>query len=289
MPPAADSGVYDGQFVQVDYGFGFPLPPKWLYVKLTAEQEVDEVARFSDTDRTMILRLTVQLQDPSQKLTPKSWQDAAQQDLKDHLFKILKSGDVQEWKTQDSGPWLAAPFRIQDPRGGEWLDQEWALKREDMLIGAHAMVPEEAADTEAGKKFLKAVEGSLTQIHWYTPIGPRGVSIERFELQHFTDGFCRALESRSPTKVGAYFDDMYPDRTKWNAWYQQAVSGDPKTFDLKAELSGLVINGDYATASFSISRKDKSDSKLEKFEKNFKLSKKEGSWKITTSLDKSEK
>lgn len=166
------------------------------------------------------------------------------------------------------------------------MDQEWALKKGDLLIGVHALVPQDEADTEKGKKFLNQLQGALTQIHWYMPIGPRGISIDRFELQHFTEGFCRALESRSSTRIGAYFDEMYPDRTKWNNWYQQAVNGDPQSIELKAELSGLVINGDNATASFTMTRKDKSNPRPQKFERNFKLSKKEGTWKIIISLDK---
>lgn len=285
LPPAADSGVYDGQYIQSDYGFGFPLPAKWLWLRLSAEQEVDEVARFSDPTRNMILRVTVQLIGDPQSFSPKTWQDSAEQDLKNHQFKIQKKDSAHEWKTGDSGPWLAVPFRLSDPRGDEWSDQEWALAKGNVLIGAHAMMPRQLGETENGKKLFKAVEGALTQIHWYMPIGARGISIERFELQHFTEGFCRAMESRSTSMVGGYFDDMYPDHAKWNTWYQQAVSGDPKTFELKAELSGLVINGDYATASFTLNRKNK-DSHLEKCERNFKLSKKEGAWKIIASLDK---
>ena len=286
LPPEAESGIYDGQFIQTDYGFGFPLPPKWLYLRLSAEQEVDEVARFSDAERKMIARVTVQLLGPAQSFDKKGWGDMAEQDLKNHQFKIQKREGAEEWKTDDSGPWAEVPFHVMDSHGGEWADEEWALSKGDLLIGVHALVPEDDAGTAEGKKFLKSLEGALTQIRWYTPIGPRGVSIERFELQHFTEGFCRALESRSTAKVDVYLDDMYPDRTKLNTWYQQAVSGDPKSFDLKAELSGLVINGDYATALFTLTRENK-DSHDQKFEKDFKLSKKEGSWKIMASMDKS--
>ena len=285
MPPGADSGVYEGQFIQTDYGFGFPMPPKWLYLRLSAEQEVDEVARFSDPTRDMIARITVQLMGSAQSFDRKGWGDMAQQDLTNHQFKVQKREAAQEWKTEDSGPWVEVPFHVMDSHGGEWADQEWALNKGDLLIGVHTLVPLDDSATENGKKFLKSLEGALTQIRWYTPIGPRGVSIERFELRHFTEGFCQALESHSVVKVDSYLDDMYPDRTKLNTWYQQAVSGDTQSFNLKAELSGLVINGDYATAVFSLSRKNK-DTHDQKFEKDFKLSKKEGSWKITASLDK---
>jgi hypothetical protein len=286
LPPSADSGIYDGQFIQTDYGFAFPLPPKWNWLRLSAEQEVDEVARFADPARDILVRVSVQLVGASQSFSKSSWGDAAEQDLKNHLFKIQKKDSAQEWKTEDSGPWVEVPFHISDSRGSQWADQEWALNKGDLLIGVHATMLQDDADSEAGKKIFKALEGALTQIHWYRPIGPRGISIERFELQHFTEGFRNALESRSLSRTNAYFDDMYPDRSKWNSWYQQAISGDPKSFDLKAELLGLVINGDYAAASFALTRRDKADSHAAKFEKNFKLSKKEGNWKITASLDK---
>jgi hypothetical protein len=284
LPPAADTGLYDGQFIQTDYGFAFPMPPKWNWLRLSAEQEVDEVARFADNSRNLLVRISVQIVGDSQSLTKKGWQDAAAQDLKNHLFKIQKMDSIQEWKTEDSEPWIEAPFLLSDSRGGSWIDQEWALNKGDLLIGVHAIMPEEFADSDAGKKLFKDLKGALPQLHWYTPIGPRGISIDRFELRQFTEDFRAALESRSRAKVGAYFDDMYPDRAKWNDWYSQAVKGDPKSFELKAELSGLVINGDYAAASFVLTRMDGSQS--QKFEKNFNLSKKEGAWKITASLDK---
>ncbi len=286
LPPSADSGIYDGQFIQTDYGFAFPLPPKLNWLRLSAEQEVDEVARFSDNSQNFLVRVSVQVLGNSQTLSKKSWEEAAEQDLKNHLFKIQKKDSAQEWKTADSGPWIEISFLLSDPRGGSWTDQEWALNQGDLLIGAHAMQPEEMAESETGQKLFKDLRGALSQIHWYTPIGSRGISIDRFELRQFTESFRSALESRSASKVVAYFDDMYPDRTKWNNWYQQAISGDPKTFELQADLSGLVINGDYAAASFILIRKEKNDSHSEKFEKNFKLSKKEGAWKITASLDK---
>jgi hypothetical protein len=286
LPPAADSGIYDGQFIQTDYGFAFPMPPKWNWLRLSAEQEVDEVARFADNGQNILVRVSVQVLGDSGPLAKKQWEDAAAQDLKNHLFKIQKMDAVEEWKTEDSGPWIEVPFLLADSRGGLWSDQEWALNKGDFLIGVHAMMPQADAESEAGKKLFKELRVALPQIHWYRPIGsmPGDMSIDRFELSQFTEGFRTALESRSLSKVGAYFDDMYPDRTKWNAWYSQAVSGDPKTFELKAELSGLVINGDYATASFTLTRKD--NSQTQKFEKDFNLSKKEGAWKITASLDK---
>jgi hypothetical protein len=286
LPPAVDSGVLNGEFFQVEYGFGFPVPPKWLYLRLSADQEVDEVARFSDPLRELTVRVTVRILNSEEKYSSKAWADQAEQDLKNHLFKIKKREAPVEWKTTDSSRWVSLPFRLSDPRGGEWANEEWALNQGDLLIGVHAFVPQKIADTEKGKKYFKAMQASLAQIHWYTPIGPRGVSVERFELQHFTESFRQSLESRSLPKTTPFFDEMYPERVSWASWYQQLVAGDPKSFDLKVELTGLVINGDFATVSFSFIRKDKGGAKPQKYEKSFKLSKKEGHWEITNPLDK---
>ena len=286
LPPASDSGVTNGEYVQVEYGFSFPVPAKWFYVKLSADQEVDEVARFSDPLRQILVRVTVRLLGPSEDYSAKNWGDMAEQDLKNHLFKIVKRESSKDWKTPDSGPWTEIPFHLSDNRGMDWLNEEWVLRKGDLLIGVHAFLPKRIADTDKGKKMFKALEGALTQIHWYTPLGSRGISLERYELRHFTEGFRAALESRTPAKISPFFDEMYPDRAKWNNWYQQVNAGDPASFELKAELSGLVINGDYASATFTLTRKDKGSSKPQKYDRSFRLSKKEGNWEIASSLDK---
>lgn len=287
LPPALDCGVYDGQFVQAEYGFGFPLPAKWLYLRLSADQEVDEVARFCDPARQMVVRVSVQIQGAGDKFSAGGWGDEAEKDLINHQFKIKKREGSKSWKTSDSGSWVAVSFRLTDAKAGEWADEEWALAKDDLVIGVHATLPAKIADTDKGKKLFTTMSESLGQIHWYTPIGPRGISVERFELQHFTEGFRQALESRSLSKTGSFFDEMYPERAKWTAWYQQLTAGDPASYDLKAELSGLVINGDFATVSFSVVRTDKHGAKPQKAERSFKLSKKEGHWEIMSPLDKS--
>ncbi len=287
LPPTVDGGLVNGQFIQVDYGFGIPVPSKWIYLPLSAEQEVDEVARFLDPGKEMIVRLSVQMRDPSQKFGTKVWVEQAEEDLKNHQFQTVKKETVEEWKTNSEESWIMAAFKMTDSRSNEWFDEECALSKDDYLIVAHMTLPLKTAQTDHGKKLFLAMEDSLSRITWYMPIGVRGISSSRYELQHFTEQFCRALESKSVVQVGGYFDEMYPEKSKWNAWYQQAIAGDPKSFDLQAQLSGLVINGDGATASFTLVRKDKDkDSKPVKLERNFKLAKKDSQWKITLSLDK---
>jgi hypothetical protein len=286
LPPTVDGGLVNGQFVQADYGFGFPLPSKWIYLPLSAEQEVDEVARFLDANRQMIARVSVILRDPSEKFTSKIWSDQAEDDLKNHQFQIEKKDSAKEWKVDSGEKWLMIHFKMLDAKNAEWADDEWALSNQDYLIVVHATLPEKMAETEGGKRLFSVLKDSLSRLTWYMPIGIRGISSDRFELQHFTQEFCKALESKSLVQVGSYFDEMYPDKREWNSWYQQVIAGNPKTFDLAAQLTGLIIDGDSATVSFELTRKNNDGSKSVKFERDFKLAKKDDAWKITLSLDK---
>src|ERR1700677_835491 len=167
LPPTVDGGLVNGQFVQVDYGFGFPVPSKWIYSPLSAEQEVDEVARFFDSNRQMIVRVSVVMRDPSQKFSSKIWSDQAQEDLENHQFQIEKKESVQELKTNSDEKWLMIPFRMLDAKDAEWVDEEWALSKEDYLIVVHATLPQNIADTESGKKLFKVLEDSLSRLTWY--------------------------------------------------------------------------------------------------------------------------
>jgi hypothetical protein len=285
LPPSADTGVVGGQFIQADYGFGFPFPAKWIYLKLSADQEVDEVARFCDSTKTLVVRLSVQLLGPDEKYSPESFRTEAEDGFKARQLTVLKGPRSTDWKTPEGSSWTAYSYRVLDPGKKEWQEEEWCMNREDMLLSVHTTLPKQDADSEKGKKFLKEMAGALAQIRWYTPIGVRGISNERYELQFFNEGFRQALESRSLAKTLSYFDEMYPQRAQWTAFYQQLVSSpDPKSLELKAELSGLVINGDYATASFTITRSGKGDSRPKKIERAFSLSRKEGHWEILAPL-----
>jgi len=288
LPPTVDGGLVNNQFVQVDYGFAIPIPSKWIYSPVSAEQEVDEVARFFDANQQMIVRVSVLLRDPSQKFTSQIWSDQAEDDLKSHQFQIEKKESVEERKTNSGDKWLMIRFKMLDGKNAEWADEEWGLSKEDYLIVVHATLPKAIADTESGKKLFAVLADSLGGLTWYMPIGSRGISSGRFELQHFTEEFCKALESKSLVRVGSYFDEMYPDKREWNAWYQQVTAGNPKTFDIEVQLNGLVIDGDSATASFELVRNNKDGSKPQKFDRDFKLAKKDNDWKIIFSLDKAD-
>ncbi len=254
---------------------------------LSEEQEMDVVACFADPTKTLVTRFSVQLVPSDQTFSPKDWSASVEKDLKAKQFQIETKDSREEWKTAGSERWISQAFHVLDVRQKEWLDNEWVLNRGDLLLQVHATLPEEKASADEGKKLLKALEGALTRIHWYMPIGPRGISPERYELQAFTEGFQLALESGSLPKTYLFFDDLYPGRAEWASWYQQALGGkDPKSLNLKAALEGLVINGENATASFSLSMNNPAAGKPVKLERSFKLSKKERSWKITEPVGK---
>jgi hypothetical protein len=102
---------------------------------------------------------------------------------------------------------------------------------------------------------------------------------------HFTADFSKALDSQSAVRIGGYFDDMFSGKAKWDQWYKGLISSkDNSPVKLQTSLSGLVINGDHATASFTIVKTGSSGS--EKFDKSFRLSKGEGHWKIMSALEK---
>ncbi len=288
LPPSEDSGIHNGEFFQAQYGFAFPVPAKWMNLSLSEDQEVDEVARFSDPQNILIARFAVQLLPSEQAFSEKDWSAWVEKDLQARQFQVESKDGREEWKTLGTEKWVSQNFHVLDVKQKGWLDIEWALNRGDFLLIVHATLPEETASTDEGKKLRKALEGSLTRIHWYMPVGPRGISQERYELQAFTDGFLQALESGSLEKTYLFFDDLYPARAEWAAWYQQALNGkDTKTIHLKAALGGLVINGENATATFFLTLDNPAISKPEKFERSFKLSKKERIWKITEPTGKS--
>jgi len=286
LPPMADTGVEEGSFHQVDYGLGFPAPTKWLFMKVVGDQEADEVARFTDKSRESYLRLFVRHADPDQRFSPKDWFGAKEKDWVEKEYKVKKREDGRDLSAGPSGAWSSSLFHLTDPQRADWTVREWVLPKDDLLIGARISMPARIADKAEGKALLDSAEASLSKIAWFMPIGPRGISLERYELKHFTERFCKALESGSLMRTSVFFDEMYPGRGRWAKWYEGAVGDKPAQNSLKAELSGLIINGDLATASFTLARTPPGAKEPVRTPCKFQLSKKEGSWEIVASLEK---
>lgn len=287
LPPTVDNKIVDSQYVQADYGFGFPLPPKWVLVRYSEDQDLDEVARFTDDRGLMVSRLGVQELKQGQKFNLTAVESDLQKELAARQLTVVKKEITNDLKTGDGKTWRSFSIRAKDERAKEWQLRQWMLNRDDLLITVRVNLSASQADSDKGKKFLKGIEEGLPQLKWYTPIGPRGISIDRFELQRFTEAFCKALVGRSPVKVSVFFNDMYPEKRNWEAWYKELIAADdPKSFELEASLTGLIIKGDDATASFAIIRKNRGEEKPHRFDKAFHLSKREGSWSIISPADK---
>jgi hypothetical protein len=287
LPPTVDNKVVEGQYVQADYGFGFPLPPKWFMVHYSEDQDLDEVARFTDDRGILVARLGVQELRKDQKFSLRAVETDLEKDLTDRQLAVAKKEMNNDLKTEDGNAWWSVSVRAKDERAKEWQVRQWVLNREDLVITVRVNLSASQADSDRGRKFLKGIEENLPRFKWYTPIGPRGISIDRYELARFNEAFCNALASCSPAKVNVFFNDLYPKKRDWDAWYKELITAeDPKSFTLEASLTGLVIKSDDATASFAIYRKNAGDETPHRFDKAFHLSKREGSWKIISPVEK---
>ncbi len=288
LPPVSDSGLVNGEFLQTDYGFAIPVPAHWSLLRLSEDQEVDEVARFSDPGQQLIARVTVHLVDPSQDFSDKDWDTQCQQQFKDRQLDLVKKGASNKIATADpSAGWAIQNYKLSDKSKEGWLDQEWVLRRDDLLIWIHVSLDQATADSSKGKKLLETLQTSLSKTHWYMPIGERGISLGLYELDNYTTALGADFQRGNTIRVNSYFDDLYPGKPQWDDWYQKFMADVPGQADLKVELTGMVINGENATVLFTFTKKEKSGGPVQKIEKGFVLSKKDGSWKIAAPVSKS--
>jgi hypothetical protein len=284
LPPSVDSGIYDKHYVRADFGFGFPVPAGWNYVRYSAERETDEVARFDGPLKGDVFLVTAFEPEVPPKSPAKAWEEALEADLGERGYQVLEKGEDRRVALKDGGAWTAIPFQLKDSRGGEWSHGAWFLDHGGLLIGAETFLSKKDAGSAKGKKLLEAVEESLKAVQWYLPIGERGISLERFELRHFNEEFRKALESRSLPKVLESFDEMYPSRAEWKERYEEMTRG---KIPIKAELAGLVIDGDYATASYVLIREPEKEGEApKKHTFSFRLSKKEGNWEVVAPVER---
>lgn len=284
LPPVADSGLVNGEYLQAYYGFAIPVPAHWSLLRLSEEEEVDEVARLSDPQHHLIARVTVHLQDPSQDFSDKEWDGESLQQFSDRQLTLVKKGGSDEVDMGGGLEWKIQDYQLADGNQRGWFDQEWLLRRNDLLIWVHVMLDQPGPLNPEGKKLLETLGAALSKLHWYMPIGERGISEGLYELDHFTAGFCGDLQAGSRARVDSYFDDLYPGRPQWDQWYQSWMADVPSKASVQVKLTGLVLNGEQATAIFTLLKTEKSGGKTQKAEKGFTLSKKEGNWKIVAPL-----
>ncbi|MGH7739271.1 MAG: hypothetical protein ACREL1_03900 [bacterium] len=284
LPPVADSGLVNGEYLQAYYGFAIPVPAHWSLLRLSEEEEVDEVARLSDPQHHLIARVTVHLQDPTQDFSDKEWESETLQQFSDSQLTLVKKGDSDEVDMGGGLEWKVQDYQLEDGGKRGWFDQEWLLRRNDLLIWVHVELDQPGPLNAEGKKLLETLGAALSKLHWYMPIGERGISEGLYDLDHFTAGFCDDLQSGSTRKVDYYFDDLYPGKPQWDEWYKTWMADVPSKASAKVTLTGLILNGQQATAIFTFTKKEKSGVPVPKAEKGFTLSKKEGSWKIVAPL-----
>ncbi len=282
LPPVGDSGVADGWYYQTEYGFALPIPKAFgAYAPepddLDAE-ELDEWVRFLDVKHGPWIKIMTQPTDPTVRYKVDDLEKTLARILDSAAYKVQGIGKKTGWKA-GSDEWTVVPYDLQDRVQKQWRTWACVMQHGDFVVWARATLPRKDADGPSGSKFLEDVRIALTQIRWYEPIGPRGISLENYELKNFNDGFLAALESGRVDKTLAYFDETSPARLTWTDWYRKQVPAEAKgnslLAGLKAQTAGLVIDGKKATAFFLLEKTGQAPTKL-----GFRLNKDEGSWRI---------
>jgi len=282
LPPVGDSGVADGWYYQTEYGFALPIEkPFGAYAPepddLDAE-ELDEWVRFMDVKHGSWIKIMTQPTDPTVRYKVDDLEKTMASILDSADYKVQGTGKKIGWKA-GSDEWTVVPYDLQDRVQKQWRTWACVMQHGDFVVWARATLPRKDADGPPGSKFIETVRATLTQIKWYEPIGPRGISLENYELKNFNDGFLAALESGRVDKTLTYFDETSPARLAWTDWYRKQVPAEAKgnslAVGLKAQTAGLVIDGKKATAFFLLGKYGQAPTKL-----GFRLTKDEGSWKI---------
>jgi hypothetical protein len=284
LPPVGDSGLANGWYVQAEYGFALPVPKGYgSYAPNLEDQpaeEFDEWIRFMDAKKESIIRLFSEDREIDGRFT--------EADLKKEIGEVFTSGDYQvegtgktlEWYVGKEH-WIVVPYDLKDKVKKTWRTWVCAIGKQDYVVWVRATLPRDQAQKGAGDKLLSTLKDCLSQVKWYQPVGPRGISLEHFELQKFDSDFIAALESGSVAKTLTFFDETSPARYQWADRYKMLtapVEGKGNSPDaLKAVDAGLVIDGKRASAYFNLKRGNQELAKL-----GFHLSKEDRSWSIVS-------
>lgn len=279
FPPAAETGVQEGEFLLVEYGLRLPLPEKWK-VQHVSETDSEDVLRASSPDGKTILQV---------KIRPLG--AAAKPDLETELRNEYK-GLEWSWERKGARKWNAAGgeadvsfWRVKEPGGLEWDAAEVTLPRKDFWVWIRARRragPEARPLAEVLEPWKKALE----KASWFWPVGPRGISRERYELEVFGNAFVEALRKGNPEAVEGFFGDLYPERPEWRKWYKNFVETAGKE-SFEVERAGLVIDGKEAVLDLEFRRPGgKEGVEPVRERKAFRLSKREGPWKIVEPYEK---
>lgn len=284
LPPAGDSGLVNGCYLQAEYGFSVPVPKGYVtYAPNPDDQaadDFDEWIRFADTKKEVMTRLMTQDLPDDGKLSTS--------DLKKTVEKVFEEGDYQvtgvgrtlQWSAGDDR-WTVIPYDLKDAVKKEWRTWACALQHRDFIIWVRATLPLASAGKGAGDQVLASLKESLSATKWYCPVGSRGISLEHYELQKFDADFTKALASGSVNRTLAYFDETSPARYQWVDRFRKILGGaEPKGGEgadgpatLIVRGAGMVINGKHASIFYTI-QKGKENTKV-----GFRLSR-ESRWNI---------
>ncbi len=289
LPPIGDSGVANGVYYQTEYGFSIPAPARWF--TFAGGEDLDELVRFSDPERRLNAGVHARWRYPKERSDAGAWFAEAEKEYEKKGVKAERKSKPEEWPAGPSR-WTALTYALKDDLDREWVDTLCVLHRDDLVVWAHLVLSKRDAAGPKGPKLLAAMKESLGGIAWYRPIGPRGISLEHYELLRFSQSFIEACEDRSTLKVVRFLDDASPDREKWIAWYKKIAAPFPKDGKDQAALSvqpkGMVIQEKEATLAFEFVR---TEAEVETMRETlaFRLTKAEGNWEIERFEDRGRK
>jgi hypothetical protein len=148
------------------------------------------------------------------------------------------------------------------------------------VLWVRATLPLAQAQKGPGDSLTAVLKTCLSQVKWYQPVGPRGISLEHYELQKFDADFIKSLESGSVSKTLAFFDETSPARFQWSDRYKVLLAppegkGNSGPAVLKVQDAGLVINGKTAAIYFNFQNGKQTPVRL-----GFRLLKEGRSWNV---------
>lgn len=283
LPPVGDSGLSNGCYFQAEYGFALPVPKGYgSYAPNQEDQpaeDFDEWIEFMDAKKEAVVRIFTEDLEQDRRFS--------ESDLKKSISEVFASGDYQveavgktlEWPA-GKDRWIVIPYDLKDKVKKETRTWVCALARNDFVLWVRATLPLTQALKGPGDSLAAVLKACLIQVKWYQPVGPRGISLEHYELQKFDADFIKALESGSISKTLSFFDETSPARFQWSDRYKMLLAppegkenAEPAV--LKAQDAGLVINGKTAAIYFTFQNGKQTPVRL-----GFRLSKEGRSWNI---------
>jgi hypothetical protein len=291
LPPVGDSGLSSGSYIQAEYGFSLPIPKGFgSYAPDQEDQpaeEFDEWIRFMDTKKDTVVRLFTEDLEQDRGFSESDAKKAMGEVFTSGEYEVKTVGKTLVWPVGKER-WIVVPYDLKDKYKKEWRTWVCALARKDFVVWVRATLPLAQAQKGSGDSLVSAMKDCLCQVKWYQPVGPRGISLEHYELQKFDTDFIKALESGNVSRTLAFFDETTLSRFQWADRYKTLSApvegkGNSGPAVLKVQDAGLVINGKTAAIYFNFQNGKQAPVRL-----GFRLSKEGRSWNII-SVEKTDK